>query len=106
DARGLPGALLVALMRPFWAPVSGERYQNLRPLAAIASLHGPVLTLHGARDRQVPVRHGERLAAANPRAHFVRIENGDHYNLPTLPAYRDAVLGFLAAATGRAASGG
>lgn len=93
-------------MRPFWTPVVGERDETLRPLAAISALRAPVLILHGARDRQVPVHHGERLAAANPDARFLRLEEGDHYNLLALPAYRAAVLDFLAASPGRVAPAG
>jgi pimeloyl-ACP methyl ester carboxylesterase len=104
DAKGLPGALAVALMRPFWAGVISAPYETLRPIISIATLTVPVLILHGVRDRHVPLHHGERLAAANPGARLVRFESGDHYNLPTLPAYRAELLDFLAAATGTAAT--
>ena len=38
------------------------------PLAAIRATHTPVLLIHGLLDTNIPPRHSQELAAANPRA--------------------------------------
>ena len=61
-----------------WAPVRlllRDRYDNLTKLSRV---HAPVLILHGARDTLIPIEHGERLAAANPRSTLVRVEGAGH----------------------------
>ena len=48
----------------------------------IAKVTVPVLILHGARDRVVPIALGERLyALANEPKRFVRLPNGGHNDL-------------------------
>jgi uncharacterized protein len=48
----------------------------------IAKVTVPVLVLHGARDRVVPIALGERLyALANEPKRFVRLPEGDHNDL-------------------------
>jgi pimeloyl-ACP methyl ester carboxylesterase len=101
DARRLPGALLVQLMRPFWRRIVAAPYARLRPIRRIGEVHVPVLLLHGDADRHVSVRHAEVLAAANPRARLVRFPQGDHFNLPEQPGYGEAVTAFLAEAARR-----
>jgi pimeloyl-ACP methyl ester carboxylesterase len=53
--------------------------------------------LHGTRDRLIPIRSSERLAAIAPeRITLIRIEGGGHNNLPSFPQYhaflRDILL--------------
>jgi fermentation-respiration switch protein FrsA (DUF1100 family) len=48
----------------------------------IPKVTAPVLVLHGARDRVVPIALGERLyALANEPKRFVRLPRGDHNDL-------------------------
>jgi len=47
-------------------------------LADLSSLAMPVMVLHGALDRLVPPRFGERLAAAIPHARHVVLEGAAH----------------------------
>jgi hypothetical protein len=48
----------------------------------IVRVKAPVLILHGARDRVVPIALGERLyALANEPKRFVRLPNGGHNDL-------------------------
>ena len=48
----------------------------------IARVHAPILVLHGALDRVVPVRFGERLfALANEPKRLVRFPTGTHVDL-------------------------
>jgi hypothetical protein len=55
-----------------------DQFDNL---SLVSTFAGPILVFHGTLDRLVPVTHGERLAAANPRAKLVRYEVG-HNDLP------------------------
>jgi len=62
----------------------------------IARVRAPILVLHGARDRIVPIGFGERLfALANEPKRFVRFADGGHVNLDDYGAM-DAVRAFLA----------
>lgn len=95
DARGLPGPLLVTLMRPFCAPIVKASYPDLQPIRKIASIEVPVLLIHGDADRQVPVHHAHRLAAANPRARIEVLEGADHISLPKHERYGEVISSFL-----------
>jgi uncharacterized protein len=62
----------------------------------IAKVKAPILVLHGARDRVVPIRFGERLfALANAPKRMVRFPEGAHVNLDDHGAV-EAVRNFLA----------
>ena len=95
NGRGLPGALLVRLLRPFWQPIVREPYERLRPEQRMAEVRVPTLVLHGSADRQVPPRHAERLAARNPRARVVLLDGGDHMDLHAHPDYAATLTEFL-----------
>ena len=62
----------------------------------IARVKAPLLILHGARDRVVPIVLGERLhALANEPKRFVRFPEGGHADLDQFGAVQVA-LRFLA----------
>jgi fermentation-respiration switch protein FrsA (DUF1100 family) len=62
----------------------------------IAQVKVPILILHGARDRVVPIAYGERLfALANEPKRMVRYANGDHSDLDSFGA-QAAIKTFLA----------
>jgi fermentation-respiration switch protein FrsA (DUF1100 family) len=69
--------------RQFWwlplAPliVSG-RFDNVGRIARVAA---PTLIVHGTHDSIVPFGEGEKLAAAQPKAEFLRVEGADHNDL-------------------------
>lgn len=55
---------------------------QLRSDELIGRLAAPLLVMHGARDRVVPLRLGERLFALAPAAkRFVRFPRGGHEDL-------------------------
>ncbi len=61
---------------------TGLRLRSVRPLDEIARIPGPVLFIHGDRDRQVPPEHSEamheaRRAAGLPSVRWV-IPGGEH----------------------------
>lgn len=68
---------------------------RLRPLEVLRSYDGPVLVLHGRRDRVVPFSHGRRLAEASHRATLVPMECGHNDCPPSWSDYWDRIAGFL-----------
>jgi fermentation-respiration switch protein FrsA (DUF1100 family) len=62
----------------------------------IGQVKAPLLILHGAQDRIIPISYGERLfALANEPKQFVRFPNGEHENLDRFGALQ-AARDFLA----------
>jgi fermentation-respiration switch protein FrsA (DUF1100 family) len=62
----------------------------------IGRVKAPLLILHGAQDRIIPISYGERLfALANEPKQFVRFPNGEHENLDRFGALQ-AARDFLA----------
>jgi pimeloyl-ACP methyl ester carboxylesterase len=85
-------ALLPACLMPV------QRWDSAAEAGALAA---PVLVIHGDADEVIPVAEGQRLARAIAVAGgdvvFEAVPAGRHGDLPTIPAYRDAVARFLAA---------
>ncbi|MFQ5747495.1 MAG: alpha/beta hydrolase [Gemmatimonadota bacterium] len=63
-----------------------DRFNNL---AALGSFPGPVLLIHGTRDRIIPHTHSERLARASEQVQLVSLDCG-HNDCP--PNWADYVL--------------
>jgi len=66
----------------WWMPlaplvVSGS-FDNV---GRISRVEAPVLIVHGTDDSVIPFAEGERLAAAQPNAEFLRVEGADHNDL-------------------------
>ena len=81
DAPFTSAADLGAAAYPF-VPVRWLIKDSFRSDRRIARVHAPIVVLHGARDRVVPVRFGERLfALANEPKRMVRFPNGTHVDL-------------------------
>lgn len=55
-----------------------DRFETLE---VVRGLECPILVVHGERDAVVPFSHGQRLAAASPRARLVRYD-ADHNDCP------------------------
>lgn len=68
-----------------------DRYDNL---AKLTQVDAPVLILHGAADRLIPLAHAEQLAAANPAAEFVSLPGRGH-NMASDPLVQRLQLEFL-----------
>ena len=63
-------------------PVRLLMWDQFRSDERIARVKAPLLVLHGARDRVVPISYGERLfSLANEPKQFVRFARGEHENL-------------------------
>jgi fermentation-respiration switch protein FrsA (DUF1100 family) len=81
----------------YWfLPVRLLMKDQFRSDQRIAQVKVPILILHGARDRVVPIGYGERLfSLANEPKRMVRYAEGDHNDLDRFGA-QGAVKSFLA----------
>lgn len=72
----------IAAARFWFVPVRLLLLDQFRSDQRIAKVTAPVLVLHGAHDRVIPITSGERLydLIRAPRR-FVRFPDGDHVNL-------------------------
>jgi fermentation-respiration switch protein FrsA (DUF1100 family) len=94
DAPFTSAADVGAAAYPF-VPVRWLIKDSFRSDLRIASVTAPVLVLHGAHDRVVPIHFGERLfALANEPKRFVRFADGGHVDLDDQGA-PEAVRAFL-----------
>ena len=95
DAPFTSAADVGAAAYPF-APVRWLIKDAWRSDLRIAKVTAPILVMHGARDRVVPICFGERLfALANEPKRMVRFADGTHVDLDDHGAV-DAVREFLA----------
>jgi len=95
DAPFTSAADVGAAAYPF-APVRWLMKDPFRSDLRIGRVHAPLLVIHGAGDRIVPIAFGERLfALANEPKRFVRFPAGNHVDLDDHGA-ADAVRPFLA----------
>lgn len=87
----------VAAYRYPWAPVRSwmsERYDSIQ---RIRRYHGPLLQMHGTRDRVVPAKFARELFNACPseQKRFFVCRGGKHYE-PTPLEFYSALADFLA----------
>ncbi len=73
SAKGMPGALMAAVLRPFWWWRLGGTFFSHSPVRRIGELDIPVLIIQPEHDQRVHRAHAERLAdAAGVSYHLVR----------------------------------
>lgn len=66
-----------------------------RPLEALRRYEGPALVIHGRKDRIVPFRHAEALAAAREGVRFLPLDCAHNDCPPPGAAWWEAVRDFL-----------
>ncbi|MBL8906626.1 MAG: alpha/beta hydrolase, partial [Rhizobiales bacterium] len=72
----------VARLSYWWLPVGLLMKDQFRSLDYLKDIRAPLLVLHGADDRLIPLSMGERLyAAANEPKEFAAIPNGTHVSI-------------------------
>jgi pimeloyl-ACP methyl ester carboxylesterase len=102
--------LLFSLFRPSVQPylISWMKYH---PQTELKKLHIPILIIQGTTDIQIPTRHAELLAQANPKAQKVIVSGMNHllkpclstrpadqlptYNQPQLPLKEEVVASIV-----------
>jgi alpha-beta hydrolase superfamily lysophospholipase len=94
-AKGMPGSLLVILLRPFWWWRIGGTFRPHSPARRIAELDLPILIIQPEHDRRVHRGHAERLAAAaGVEYHLVR--DREHTDVLGAPMTVQLVADFVA----------
>ncbi|MEN0109800.1 MAG: alpha/beta hydrolase [Planctomycetota bacterium] len=80
-----------------WAPVRQLMTQRFNSLERIGGYHGPLMQLHGTRDRVAPAKFARQLFAACPSRHkrFFVQRRGTHHE-PAPLAYYAELNAFLA----------
>jgi alpha-beta hydrolase superfamily lysophospholipase len=99
SARGMPGGLMAAVLRPFWWWRLGGTFVPHSPVRRIGELDVPVLIIQPEHDERVHRAHAERLAAAaGVSYHLVRDrEHNDVLGAPeTVRLIADFVAGLEA----------
>ncbi|SEP18145.1 Pimeloyl-ACP methyl ester carboxylesterase [Trujillonella endophytica] len=87
DVAGMDKAFLAAARSLLWVLADPRRYRE-----AMASIAGPVLLLHGDRDRLVPVEASRDIAARHPDWRYVELAGVGHVPQLQVP---DVVAGHL-----------
>lgn len=75
--------------------VIGERFDHIAPLHQLPRIECPVLLVHGAQDRTVPLSDAHRLRAALRHGELLVVD-GDHDLRPALTPHAERFVGFLA----------
>jgi alpha-beta hydrolase superfamily lysophospholipase len=84
SARGMPGGLLVAVLRPFWWWRIGGTFRPHSPARRIRELDMPILIIQPENDRRVHRSHAERLAAA-ARVAYHLVPDREHTDVLAAP---------------------
>ncbi len=97
---------MVSAMQLWARTLFGESVVTISPINAARRIDVPVLIIHSREDRQIPVRHGERLKEVlkkNSRAEFHFPAGGFHREVP--PDFNQRVRHFFLKAFGVAKEG-
>jgi pimeloyl-ACP methyl ester carboxylesterase len=94
NRKGLPGSLIVKLLKPFWRVRAGVPWPSLDPIRRAGDLTVPVLILHGADDESVPPFHARLLGESAGVAPRILAGEG-HTDLLESEVVVNAVVGFL-----------
>jgi hypothetical protein len=69
-------SVVLAPLLPLALPSLPARQDD--PLTVLPGIRVPLLIVHGTADEVIPFSHGEQLAAAAPKAEFLRIDGANH----------------------------
>jgi uncharacterized protein len=94
--KGLPGRLLVKLMRPFFWRRIGGSFRPLTPSRRIRELDLPQLIIQPELDRRVERAHADRLSAASGQEYHI-IAGREHTDVLAAPETLRLIEDFLEA---------
>jgi uncharacterized protein len=77
-----------------WVPPAVLRYP-LRTDAAMPRIQGPVLLVHGGRDKLIPPHHSLALQALAPQARLLLVPEAAHNDVQTFDVYLDTLRASL-----------
>jgi uncharacterized protein len=95
--KGLPGGLLVKVLRPFWWWRLGGTFRPHSPARRVREVSVPVLLIQPEHDRRVSRAHADRLSAAAGVPYHL-VPDREHIDVLDAPVTVDLVRGFLATA--------
>ncbi len=94
--KGMPGRLMVALLRPFWWRRIGGTFRPHVPARRIRELRQPLLLIQPENDRRVGRDHADRLSAA-AGVPYQLVPDREHTDVLAAPMTVRLVEEFLAA---------
>jgi len=94
DALGIPAVAREGLQRRLERWV-GVPMRSLDAATLLPRIAVPALVVHDARDREIPLRDGEAIAAAWPGARLVRTEGLGHRRILRDPGVAAAIAAFV-----------
>jgi alpha-beta hydrolase superfamily lysophospholipase len=92
--KGLPGDLLVTILRPFFWRRVGSSFRGLTPSRRIAEVDVPVLIIQPENDARVYRAHAERLSAARGEPYRL-VEGYEHTDILEAPETMELIEEFL-----------
>jgi pimeloyl-ACP methyl ester carboxylesterase len=92
--HGMPGELLVTVLRPFFWRRVGGTFRPFTPSRRIDELTVPIMMIQPERDARVVRTHADRLAAATGLDYHV-IEGREHTDVLSDPRTLELVEGFV-----------
>ena len=97
DVDGWTKSLVPRILRPFIRFDIDAAIQNQNNSERVANIKGPLLILGGTNDDITPFSMAEELYEKSSSIHkqLVKIENGNHNNLPVYPEYRETIVEFI-----------
>lgn len=99
EERGLPGRILIPLLRPFWRLRVGQPARRLHPGHALEALAVPTLVIQPEMDTRVPPTEGVRLATA-ARTVVSMVPGAGHTDVLQHPRTAELCLEFVGGLSG------
>lgn len=93
--KGLPGGLLVKVLRPFWWWRLGGTFRPHSPVRRIGEVTVPLMMIQPEHDRRVSRAHADRLSAATGVAYHL-VPEREHTDVLDAPMTVQLVRDFLA----------
>lgn len=92
--QGLPGPLLVNVLRPFWWRRVGSTFRSLTPSRRIRELDMPILMIQPENDDRVDRAHADRLSRAGGITYHL-VRDHEHTDVLEAPETLQLVEDFL-----------
>jgi alpha-beta hydrolase superfamily lysophospholipase len=99
--KGMPGPLLVTLLRPFWWRRVGGTFRTHMPTRRIGELRLPLLIIQPENDKRVGRYHAERLSSASGVPYRL-VPGTEHTDVLMAPMTTSLVEDFMAGLPGGA----
>ncbi|MEE2905879.1 MAG: alpha/beta fold hydrolase [Gemmatimonadota bacterium] len=92
--HGMPGSLVVWVLRPFWWLRNGGTFRSLTPSRRISEVEVPLLIIQPEDDERVTREHARQLSAASGVPHQI-VPDCDHTSVLGAPVTTRLVTEFL-----------